>query len=89
MGLVAEVPLDLARVGGSLPDFGPEKSKRTQQSATRYRHRHRSTRPLQNTSNMRDACEQSGDFFATILQGWVYKTQQTCEMHASNLTFSL
>ena len=38
---------------------------------------------LQNTTNMRyDACEQSDAFFVTILQGWVYKTQQTHKMHA-------
>ena len=41
---------------------------------------------LQNTTNTRDACEQSDAFFVTILQGWVYKTQQTREMHASNHT---
>jgi len=29
MGLVAEVPSKLARAGGSRPDFGPEKSKKT------------------------------------------------------------
>ena len=28
-GLVAEVPSKFARVGGSRPDFGPEKSKKT------------------------------------------------------------
>jgi hypothetical protein len=38
---------------------------------------------LQNTTNMRDACEQSDVSFATMLQGWIYKTQ-TCVMHASN-----
>ena len=47
---------------------------------------------LQNTINMRDACEQSDAFFVTILQGWVYKTQPTCEMHwcmDDRLMFSL
>ena len=34
---------------------------------------------LQNTTNTRDACEHSDAFFVTILQGWVYKTQPTCE----------
>ena len=41
------------------------------------------------TTNMRDACEKSDAFFVTILQGWVYKTQQTCEMHHDRLMFSL
>ena len=36
---------------------------------------------LQNTTNMRDASWSSDVFFVTILQGWVYKTQQTREMH--------
>ena len=35
---------------------------------------------------MRDALMISDVFFVTILQGWVYKTHQTCEMHASNQT---
>ena len=26
-------------------------------------------------------------FFVTILQGWAYKTQPTCEMHTSNCSF--
>jgi hypothetical protein len=37
---------------------------------------------LQNTTNKRDACEQSDAFFVTILQGWAYKTQPTREMEA-------
>ena len=43
---------------------------------------------LQSTTNMRDACidDRLMRFFVTILQGWAYKTQQTCEMHASNQT---
>ena len=32
---------------------------------------------VQNTTNTRDACEQSDVFFVTTLQGWVYKTQPT------------
>ena len=32
---------------------------------------------VQNTTNTRDACEQSDVFFVKILQGWAYKTQQT------------
>ena len=35
---------------------------------------------LQNTTNTVHASNQHA-FFVTILQGWVYKTQQTCEMH--------
>ena len=38
---------------------------------------------------MRDACEQSGVFFVTTLQGWAYNSPPTCVMHDSSQTFSL
>ena len=42
---------------------------------------------LQNTTNTRDAWWSSDVFFVTILQGWAYKTQQTCEMLTIDQTF--